>query len=355
MKIVYDSFGGRFSDSPRAVFEALYGTTGRHEHTWIADDAHRGGFPDGVNIVAAGGADAVAALEDADLVIANTHVELDWAKKPGARYLQTWHGTPLKRIHHDVLWAPEGRLAYLDLDVARWDLLLSPNHWSTPVLQKAFAYDGEVAETGYPRNDVLVGERGERVRRQVRADLGIADGVTAVLYAPTWRDQATLLDPAAEVPLGLDVAGAAAALGEDYCILQRLHYFNTSRRPAATGPNVHDVSFHPDIAELYLAADVMITDYSSTMFDFAVTGKPIVFHAWDLAEYGGTTRGFYLDLEEVAPGPVLATQDEVVDALRHLDVVAERHRDAYARFQQTFCHLEDGHATERVLDLLELR
>lgn len=353
MRIVYNSFGGRYSDSPRALYEALRSTSD-HEHTWLADAAHHAGFPDDVTTVRTDDPAAVRALEAADLVIANTHVELDWTKKSGARYLQTWHGTPLKRIHHDVLWAPEGRLEYLDLDVARWDLLLSPNHASTATLQQAFAFEGEIAETGYPRNDVLVGERGQRVREQVRQDLGIAPDVTAVLYAPTWRDQATLLDPQTDVPLGLDVAAAAQELGGDYCILQRLHYFNTQRRPAATGDNVRDVSFHADIAELYLAADVMITDYSSTMFDFAVTGKPIVFHAWDLAEYGGTTRGSYLDLEEIAPGPVVAEQAEVIDALTHLDRVASENRERYDRFQQTFCHLEDGHATERVLALVGL-
>ncbi len=355
MRIVYDSFGGRYSDSPRALYEALRDRSDRHEHVWLAEAAHRDGFPRDATTVEATGPDAVAALEAADVVVANTHVELDWEKKPGARYLQTWHGTPLKRIHHDVLWAPEGRLAYLDQDVARWDVLLSPNRASTPVLRQAFAFDGEVAETGYPRNDVLVDDRGPGIRAELRAELEIADGVTAVLYAPTWRDQATLLDPTAEVPLGLDVAAAATELGPDYCILQRLHYFNTARRPAATGENVRDVSFHPDISDLYLAADVMITDYSSTMFDFAVTGKPIVFHAFDLAEYGGTTRGFYLDLEAIAPGPVVAGQHEVIDALQHLDRVAAEYRPRYDTFRQTFSHLEDGHATERVLDLLELR
>lgn len=353
MKIVYDSFAGRFSDSPRALFEALRDRTDL-EHTWLADEAHASGFPADVSTVPARGPEAVAALEAADLVVGNTHIEVDWTKRSDARYLQTWHGTPLKRIHHDVLWAPEGRLEYLDLDVARWDALISPNHASTPVLRRAFAFDGEVLETGYPRNDVLVGERGHQVRARVRRDLGLGDGVTAVLYAPTWRDQATLLDPDSDVPLGLDVAAAATELGDDYCILQRLHYFNTARRPAAQGDNVRDVSFHPDIAELYLAADVMITDYSSTMFDFAVTGKPLVFHAWDLAEYGGTTRGFYLDLEQIAPGPVVAEQEQVLDALRDLDGVAKRYRARYERFQATFCHLEDGHATERVLARLGL-
>lgn len=354
MRIVYDSFAGRYSDSPRALFEALRARSDAHDHRWLADPAHRHGFPDDVATVDITTAGAIEALEAADLVVGSTHIDLDWVKRPGTRYLQTWHGTPLKRIHHDVLWAPEGRLARLDLDIARWDLLLSPNRASTPVLRKAFRFDGEIAETGYPRNDVLLGPRADQVRRDVRAALGIADGVTAVLYAPTWRDQATLVDPSLDVPVGLDVLAAAADLGPDYCIMQRLHYLNTARRPPVVGATVRDVSTHPDIAELYLAADVLVTDYSSTMFDFAVTGKPIVYHAWDLEDYATTVRGFYLDLMEVAPGPVLTEQGEVVDALGHLDRVRDEYRERYAAFQERFCHLEDGHATERVLARLGL-
>src|SRR4051794_38632569 len=101
------------------------------EHVWLCDPLHRAGFPAEVSTVPASGAEAVAALESADLVIANTHIDLDWDKKPGAVYLQTWHGTPLKRIHNDVLWAPPGRLAELDRDVQRWDYLVSPNEVST--------------------------------------------------------------------------------------------------------------------------------------------------------------------------------------------------------------------------------
>src|SRR5438552_14139 len=125
MRIVYNSFHGRYSDSPRALYERLRGRPGL-DHVWLADSAHLAAFP-AETIVDVNGPDARAALESADLVIASSHTELDWDKKPGATYLQTWHGTPLKRVHYDVLWAPPGRLDHLDLDIARWDLLLSPN------------------------------------------------------------------------------------------------------------------------------------------------------------------------------------------------------------------------------------
>ena len=155
MHVVYNSFHGRFSDNPRALYERLRDRPGT-EHTWLLDPPHAAAFPEDVRTVPIDGPDARAALESADLVVAGTHTEVEWTKRPGTTYLQTWHGTPLKRIHHDVLLAPPGRLDYLDRDVARWDVLLSPNPASTPRLRKAFGFDGPVWETGYPRNDRLV-------------------------------------------------------------------------------------------------------------------------------------------------------------------------------------------------------
>jgi CDP-glycerol glycerophosphotransferase len=109
------------------------------------------------------------------------------------------------------------------------------------------------------------------------------------------------------------------------------------------------VSDYPDIAELYLVTDVLVTDYSSSMFDFAVTGKPILFYTYDLERYRDHVRGFYFDFAEVAPGPLLGTSDEVIDALRDLDAVARRSAPAYRAFRRRFCPSDDGQAAARVL------
>jgi CDP-glycerol glycerophosphotransferase len=108
-----------------------------------------------------------------------------------------------------------------------------------------------------------------------------------------------------------------------------------------------DVSDYPDIADLYLAADVLVTDYSSAMFDFAVTGKPMLFFAYDLERYRDEVRGFYFDLEAQAPGPVLRTSDEVVAALRA--GAHDAYADAYASFVRTYCPYDDGFASVRVI------
>jgi len=253
-----------------------------------------------------------------------------------------------------VLWAPPGRLDELDRDVARWDLLLSPNAVSTPRLRKAFAYDGEVLESGYPRNDLLSSPLMHEVRARVRKELGISEGTTTVLYAPTWRDQEVLMDTTKDVPFALDPEAFVSALGPDQVLLARAHNFATGRSRLAELPGVHDVSYFPDVRDLYAAADVLVTDYSSVMFDFAITGKPIVFYAYDLDRFRDSIRGFYFDLLSDAPGPVVQTQEELFSTLARMPELTGDYAGRYAEFQETFNHLEDGRAGDRVLARLGL-
>lgn len=350
MRIVFHAYEGHYSDSPRALHEAILRRGDAHEHLWLADPARAGEFPAGVATVPWGTRDAREALEAADLLIANTHTDTAWTKRPGAVYLQTWHGTPLKRIHWDVLWAPEGRLERLQGDVDRWDLLVSPSAAATPLLRRAFRYEGEVLETGYPRNDVLSGPGAEAVRDRVRAQLGIPDGKRAVLYTPTWRDDAVFAEGGRKPSIELDAEDFVRELGEDCVLLLRLHYMLAGALGPLGADGVIDVSAHPDVSELYLAADVMVTDYSSSMFDFAVTGKPMVFFVYDLEDYAGRLRGFYFELEPLAPGPLVRTSEELMTVLGDLDALAADSAERYAGFRERFCHLEDGHATQRVLD-----
>src|SRR3954466_16042660 len=118
MQIAYHSFEGRYSDNPRALYETLVRRGGEQRHVCLADPQHQHGFPDGIETVPYGTPQGIELLEASDLLVTNTHTDVVWSKRPGAIYLQTWHGTPLKRIHNDVMWAPEGRLARLDRDVA---------------------------------------------------------------------------------------------------------------------------------------------------------------------------------------------------------------------------------------------
>jgi len=354
VKIVYATFRGLFADNPRALYEGILkrfpdGVT----HTWLCSAKTRDSYPSGVETVLYPSPEAAAALEGADLVIANDCLSMLWNKQPGTTYLQTWHGTPLKRIHHDVRPVRPGWLDNADKDVARWDHLLSPNPVSTELLRNAFGFPGPVHETGYPRNDVLNSPHRAEIRAQLRRDLGIPDGTTAVLYAPTWRDDLVFGHTGPrDFELPIDLTAFTERLGDDHVLLLRLHSMVADRLEIAPGMPVIDVTDHAESAVLYLAADVLVTDYSSAMFDFAVTEKPILLYTYDLEHYRDDLRGFYFDLAEVAPGPLVRTSAELIEAIADVDVAASERGERYARFRDTFCSLEDGHATERVLDLL---
>jgi CDP-glycerol glycerophosphotransferase len=348
MKVVWQSFEGRYSDNARTIFQRWQEVRDADDHLWLADARHLAGFPADVRTVPIYGPDCVAALERSDVLIATTHTDVEWRKREGSLYVQTWHGTPLKRVHRDVLWAPPGRLDRLQRDIDRWDVLLSPNPASTPRLRSAFCYDGEVLETGYPRNDLLAAPDSEDRRRRVRAQYGIPDDVQALLYTPTWRDDVVFADEA-PIALELDPDVLLKQLGPGHCLLVRAHPLVADRLAMLGGDKVIDVSGHPDVAELYLAADLMITDYSSTMFDFAITGKPLIFFVYDLDRFADTTRGFYFALADEAPGPLVRTQDELVTVLHDLPAMCAAHTEAYGAFRRRYCSLEDGHATDRVL------
>ena len=341
--VLFDSWRGTYSDNPRAISETLHECRPDLAQVWVAVDA---AIPPWAEKVRFGSRAYLAVLGQAGYVVTNIGMPGYYRKRAGTAYLQTWHGTPLKRIAHDIRGtelAGDRRFSQrLTRDVARWDALISPNAFSTEIFRRAFRYEGRVLETGYPRNDLLGSPAAAERRRAIRSSLGLADSTRAILYAPTWRDSRLF-------ELRLDVAALGRRLGGGDALLLRTHPNARVDSSADVASWAIDVSAQGDIRDLYLAADVLLTDYSSAMFDFAVTRKPMLFFTYDLAEYRDVTRGFYFDFENEAPGPLLATSDEVGAALEDLDAVAARYAPAYEAFRERFCALEDGAASNRVV------
>lgn len=349
---VFDAFLARhFACNPRGVYEELQRQGTELECVWASRHGQFTVSPDG-KLVLVGSRDHYETMARARYIIGNEAQPNWFVKRPDQVYVQCWHGTPLKRLALDVQAAPHLREAtrrWINREVPRWDLLLSPNPFTTPILRQAYEYEGEILESGYPRNDVLMSQGRDRIRAETRRRLGIAEGKRVVLYVPTWRDNFYLGGGRRGFDLALDLDRVRAALGEDHVLLLRTHYLITDRSWSQRDDVVLDVSRYPDIAELYLAADLLVTDYSSAMFDFAVTGKPIVFFAYDLEQYRDEVRGFYFDLEAEAPGPVVRTSDEVIAAIGEMDSIRNQYGEAYAAFVKKFCPFDDGHAASRVI------
>ncbi|HZC42334.1 MAG TPA: bifunctional glycosyltransferase family 2 protein/CDP-glycerol:glycerophosphate glycerophosphotransferase [Streptosporangiaceae bacterium] len=346
--------GKQCTDNPRGIAEELRRRGDDREHIWAVND-YSAAAPPGSRVVLTGTEEYFEALARCRYVISNDDMLSYFRKREDQVYLQTWHGTPLKRIGFDI-GRPQfaSGTAYFDhlaSDVAKWDLLLSQNPFSTPILRRAFRFEGEICEYGYPRNDVLA--RGEPVAGQIRRRLGIPDGKRVVLYAPTWRDNQFYASGKYRFDLRLDLERAWQVLGSDYVVLVRGHHHMASDVPASSRPGfVINVTAYPDISELFLISDVLITDYSSAMFDFAVTGRPMLFFTYDLAAYRDQLRGFYFDLEAEAPGPLLATSDEVLAAVTETDSLGPAYADSYRAFAAKYCPLDDGKAGARVCDRL---
>lgn len=265
--------------------------------------------------------------------------------REGQRYLQTWHGTPLKRIANDILDArlSAGYTAAMRREVAAWEALLAQNAFAGDVLPAAFGFGGRTIVEGYPRNDALA-DGAEELRRRTRAELGLGDELV-VLYAPTWRDRARDADGRRAFVSHLDAERVHERTGAT--VLVRSHSNTAAARGRLGGSGVVDVTAHPDMTALMAAADVLVTDYSSVMFDFAVTGRPQVLLVPDIADYRDRERGFYLDLAEIAPGPIVSTTDEVVAALADPGAGFEQAR---ADFRARFAPLDDGAAARRAVD-----
>ncbi|WP_283138622.1 bifunctional glycosyltransferase/CDP-glycerol:glycerophosphate glycerophosphotransferase [Rhizohabitans arisaemae] len=351
--VVFESYeGAQYSCSPRAVFEEIRSRGEGLESVWVTKD---GQFapPDGARTVLMGTREYYETLAHARYVVGNYGQQPWFVKREGQMYVQTWHGTPLKRLGFDLREMPYKRtekLDWMEREVPRWDLLVSPNPFTTPIMRSAFRYEGEIVEYGYPRNDVFFHPSREERERSVRRRLGIPEGKRVILYAPTWRDDAHIAVGKRLFNLELDVERVQAALGRDHVLLLRTHYLITDRRYEEYPDFVIDVGLYPDIADLYLVADVLVTDYSSAMFDYANTGRPIVYFAYDLERYRDEVRGFYFDLEAAAPGPILRTTDDVVTALREVDSWEKAYAEPYSAFVAKFCPFDDGKASARIVN-----
>ncbi|MGE7432436.1 bifunctional glycosyltransferase/CDP-glycerol:glycerophosphate glycerophosphotransferase [Kitasatospora sp. NPDC001175] len=345
---------GRYGGSPRAVHEELVRRGEKLRHLWTADD-RQADLPRTAESIRWESTEWFEALATAKYVVTGDHLPEFFERRPGQVVLQTWHGTPLKRIGHDFekVWFTDAQyLRHLEHEVPQWSLLVAANRWSAPVLRRAFRYQGEILESGYPRNDLLFASDREKTAERVRERLGLPEGRKVVLYAPTFREDRRRPQGGYQLDLRLDLAAAQAALGEDQVLLVRGHEVMCGQIPGAGNGYLWDVGTYPDMAELLLIADVLVTDYSSAMFDFANTGRPMLFFTHDLAHYRDNLRGFSFDFEAEAPGPLLATSGQLIDALGRVDALAAEHADRYAAFRERYCDLDDGQASARVVDAL---
>ncbi len=348
-KVVCQSYYGRgYSDSPKALAEELR-RRGWKVYWTVKSQEDALSLPEDVIPLVIDSPKAIWHLCTAGAWVDNSRKWAYTQKRGATRYVQTWHGFPLKRIEGDAAGAlDESYVIAAKKDSAMCDLFLSNSVFLTEVYRRAFWYQGEVLECGFPRNDMLfVPDR--EAENKVRGALGLAEGKRLALYAPTFRrDQGLSV-------YDLDYRRLTEALGKrfggEWLVLAKLHpniaakagELNLDRRW------VVNASGYADIQDLYLACGALVTDYSSVMFDYMNTGKPCFLYVNDVESYRGD-RNFYFDLDSL---PFVRSEDNDELERAVLEYEEERQRERTAAFCREWGIKEDGSAARRAADWLE--
>lgn len=362
--LIFESFLGRqYSCNPKAIYEYIQQHHPEYKLYWSVDSKYAGNFKN-LNQIKRFSFNWFLKMARAEYWVFNSRTPV-WLSKPKeTKYLQTWHGTPLKRLVFDVedVYMPgtttEKYKQNFYTESRNWDYLISPNSYSTEIFKSAFRFDKQILEIGYPRNDVLyTGNTSVNINR-IKEKLGLPMDKKLILYAPTFRDNQFYKSGNYKFDLPLDLSDLQKRYGENCVLLLRMHYlvaenFDLNRYEGFA----YDFSNKADINDLYLVSDLLITDYSSVFFDYANLQRPIIFYAYDLENYRETLRGFYFDLTKVAPGPLVTDYQALIDTLNEFMTQGEfeTYRDVYDSFYETYCNFDDGNVAQRVVENVILK
>ena len=362
-KLVYfQTFSGRgYSDSPKAMYEYMRKAPEYKDYKFVwsfrEPEKYRELLEDGRTelVKFRTRADNIA-LRKAKYWIANYRM-LDYQHpRKGQIYVQCWHGTPLKRLGYDIDASDNAMNSIGEIrekyrtDAKKFSYLLSPSPFASEKFATAWDLNAthqthKIIEEGYPRNDRLI-NAGDEERTSIRKKLGV-DDKRVILYAPTWRDNQHISGEGYSYKTEVDFDRLKEALGDRYVILFRAHYlvansFDFDRYDGF----VRDVSSYDDINDLYLASDLLITDYSSVFFDYSNLERPMIFYMYDLDQYEHEMRGFYLSLDDL-PGPIVKDEDKLIEEIeKSKNWTAD---EKYLEFNRRFNPHEDGKASARVL------
>lgn len=361
--IIFESFlGKQYSDSPKAIYLYLKENYPKYKMYWSVDRGMKHHFRGkGITAVPRFGFKWIMLMSRAEYWVSNSRLPL-WIPKPkGTTYIQTWHGTPLKRLAVDM---DEVHMPGTDTEKykknfvsesAKWDYLISPNRYSTEIFKRAFQFNKTVIESGYPRNDILVNANNETSIQLIKEQASIPLDKKVILYAPTWRDNDYHAIGKYKFSLKMDLAQMKEELGDEYVILLRLHYLVAENLQLNGYESfVYNMSNYEDINKLYLISDILITDYSSVFFDYGILNRPMIFFTYDIEEYRDQLRGFYFDFENEAPGPLVYSTEEIIKELKNISANPNETHKNMQKFHEKFCYLEDGNATKRVIEKIFL-
>ncbi|MBL5769293.1 CDP-glycerol glycerophosphotransferase family protein [Bacillus sporothermodurans] len=357
--VIFESYlGKQYSCNPRAIYEYLKENNPEYKMFWSVDKRFIQNFDNkDIEYIYRFSIKWLFVMARAKYWVTNSRLPL-WIPKPKHTiYLQTWHGTPLKKLAADMdeVHMPGTTTSKYKKNFIResrnWDYLISPNRYSTEIFKRAFVFEKEMVESGYPRNDYLYKCNKPDNIENLKLKFGIPLNKKVILYAPTWRDNQFYAKGKYKFDLELDLNLMKENLGDDYVIILRMHYLVAENLDLTLYKDfAYDFSNHEDINELYIISDLLITDYSSVFFDYGNLKRPMLFFVYDIESYRDNLRGFYFDFEKYAPGPLIKTTTEVIENIKTLENEGYPLSPSFKNFYDKFCYLEDGNSSKRVVE-----
>lgn len=359
-KIVVDNYMGQgYGCNCKYVTEALLASGQDYDIVWIVKnvDARRTQFPEGVRLVEYLSPDAMREYATARIWLCNYHLiayfNRGLSKKPSQTYIQMWHGSfGIKKIENDcgILTDNKAWKYLAEKNSRNTDYWISNSAFETGIYRRAFWDVKEIKELGHPRNDIFFREDEDQITEHVKKQLGIEQKQNIVLYVPTLREINEFPKDVLDVDMLSKVLEERT--GHSWCVVVRLHpRMRGKLENVCTGSadRIYHADDYPDIQELLSAAQVVITDYSSCIFDFLLSGKPGFIYAPDIEAYNNE-RGFYYKLEDT-PFPIATDNDGLCENIKMFD--DKVYHEKLERFLKDKESVEDGKASERVASLIE--
>lgn len=359
-KIVFDNFSGiGYGCNPRYIADELLKQKVNCKINWLVQNPkeNKKNFPKNIKLIDITSEKAIYELSTAKLWIGNTHksnlLKRGLTKKIAKQiYIQTWHGSlGIKKINNDAnpeFWKNSSLCELYKKDSSMIDIMISNSSFETNVYKSAISDKAEIKEYGHPRNDIFFKDN-KGLKDKICQQYNINTNSNILLYVPTFRDNNHI--SCYNIEYEKLFAPLKEKFGGDWKIFIRLHprLKHLTNLLIPQSDSIIDVTMYQDIQELLASADIAITDYSSCIFDFMLTKKPGFIYATDIEEYN-TERGFYYPLEET-PFPIARNNEELIQNILNFD--NEKYQQKVEKFLKDKGCIEDGHASERVVELIK--
>ena len=365
--ILFEAFGGRnYTCSPKAIYEKMLTMKEFKDYTFvwsfIDPSKHEVKKDKRLKIIKSKSKEYYKYISISKYWIVNSIIEEGITKKKDQVYVQCWHGTPLKRLRYDIvvngasLNSVEEIRKRNDIDAKKFDYFISPSKYCTEKFTSAFnlkalGKENIIIEEGYPRNDFLFNKTKKDIDA-IKKKLGLPLDKKVIFYLPTFRDNQHTSGVGYTYKLGIDFDSLKNKFSKEYVILFSPHYFIENSIDLTKYKGfIYNVARYDEINELYLVSDIIMTDYSSVFFDYANLKRPMLFYMYDIDDYKGNLRDFYISLDEL-PGPIAKTQDELENNLKNIDKEFKKNKEKYEKFNEKYNYLDDGNASERVIKVI---